>query len=151
MKPAENTWKLLSIHITSFIKSILNPISIVSIETVSRNRSKEQARRIVDSLCRLLYENLFHEIIKFINSGIKNPLGSNYIGVLDIAGFDIFKRNDFEQFCLNYTNEKLQKFFNQHMFILDQEIYKKNKFNGIILILDWISVLQLTLLKATIR
>merc|ERR1712137_593258 len=73
-----------------------------------------------------MFDRLFKWLVKRVNvtleTGQKRP---QFIGVLDIAGFEIFDFNGFEQLCINFTNEKLQQFFNHHMFVLEQEEYKR--------------------------
>merc|ERR1711881_256038 len=69
---------------------------------------------------------LFWWIVERINKALDTKQRRSYfIGVLDIAGFEIFDYNSFDQLCINLTNEKLQQFFNHHMFVLEQEEYKK--------------------------
>merc|ERR1711881_563461 len=82
----------------------------------------------VASLCgigRKVYELVFRFITEKCNLTLIDPTmkKTNYIGCLDIAGFEIFDYNGFEQICINFVNEKLQQFFNQHMFTLEQEEY----------------------------
>ena len=73
-----------------------------------------------------VFGRLFDWLITVINRALATDLPRNFfIGILDIAGFEIFDFNTFEQLCINYTNERLQQFFNHHMFILEQEEYKK--------------------------
>ncbi|KAM0674489.1 class II myosin [Gurleya vavrai] len=127
--------ELLKINHNNFLNSLLNPITKAGNEDVVNSRTKEQVVNIVEALARLLYERIFDTIIVKINnvlgrSSYFERKNTNFIGVLDIAGFEIFNKNDFEQFCINFTNEKLQQFFNNHMFILEQEIYKKEN-------IDW--------------
>ena len=84
-----------------------------------------------DSLAKNLYSKLFDWIVATINTSIGQDAGSKLmIGVLDIYGFEQFKQNDFEQFCINLANEKLQQHFNQHVFKMEQELYKKEQ-------IDW--------------
>ena len=77
------------------------------------------------AFCKATYERLFLWLIKKLNSTLSAPSEAYFIGVLDIAGFEIFEVNSFEQLCINFTNEKLQQFFNQHMFTLEQEEYER--------------------------
>lgn len=68
------------------------------------------------ALCKTLYEKSFGAIVDRINVALDRPSSkSTFIGVLDIAGFEIFEINGYEQLLINYTNEKLQQFFNHHV------------------------------------
>ncbi|KAG2260378.1 hypothetical protein Bca52824_079672 [Brassica carinata] len=83
-----------------------------------------------DALAKVMYSRLFDWLVEKINSSIGQDPESKYlIGVLDIYGFESFKTNSFEQFCINLTNEKLQQHFNQHVFKMEQEEYKKEAIN----------------------
>ncbi|TKR77180.1 hypothetical protein L596_018199 [Steinernema carpocapsae] len=76
-----------------------------------------------DALAKAIYSRLFDHIVASINKSI--PFGDSkaYIGVLDIAGFEFFAFKSFEQFCINYCNEKLQHFFNDRILKQEQELY----------------------------
>ncbi|ESO83449.1 hypothetical protein LOTGIDRAFT_133465 [Lottia gigantea] len=82
-----------------------------------------------DALAKAIYSKLFDYIVRRVNEAI--PFGSsmNYIGVLDIAGFEYFQVNSFEQFCINYCNEKLQQFFNERILNEEQILYEKEGLN----------------------
>ncbi|XP_050509251.1 myosin heavy chain 95F isoform X2 [Diabrotica virgifera virgifera] len=84
-----------------------------------------EANNARDALAKAIYSNLFDYIVNRINKSIPFQASSYYIGVLDIAGFEFFTVNSFEQFCINYCNEKLQQFFNDMILKQEQELYKK--------------------------
>ena len=93
-------------------------------EIIEKKRSEEERKVILDTICQNLYLLLFNYIIEKINENI-NTEYDNYIGILDIFGFEVFKKNNFEQLCINYTNERLQNIFNKFIFELEQKEYKK--------------------------
>ena len=74
---------------------------------------------------RYVYEKLFHWLVARINKSLApNCKQSNFIGILDIFGFEIFKQNSFEQLCINFCNEKLQQLFNEDTFKNEEAVYK---------------------------
>ncbi|KAI9262125.1 P-loop containing nucleoside triphosphate hydrolase protein [Phascolomyces articulosus] len=119
---------LLGVAPQEFRNSFLGPRIKAGPEWVRKGISQEQLRFNVVALAKALYERNFSSLVDRINQGLDGvkSMGEqhHYIGVLDIAGFEIFEVNSFEQLCINYTNEKLQQFFNHSMFILEQSQYR---------------------------
>ncbi|KAL7048410.1 hypothetical protein ACKWTF_003346 [Chironomus riparius] len=95
-------------------------------DTVLIPMNKDQAEAAREALAKHIYSKVFQYIVKTINRNLINTKQEdNFIGVLDIYGFETFEINSFEQFCINYANEKLQQQFNSHVFKLEQEVYLK--------------------------
>ncbi|KAI1727459.1 myosin head (motor domain) domain-containing protein [Ditylenchus destructor] len=78
-----------------------------------------------DAFAKTIYSRLFDYIVSYINKCISSTYSHGYIGILDIAGFESFDTNSFEQLCINYCNEKLQLFFNQRIMQQEQLLYEK--------------------------
>jgi len=122
---AQKVAGLCGIDTEWMINYFCKPKLKVGTEWVSKGQTCSGASNSVGGIGRKIYENLFRFITEKCNLTLLDPTMKKvqYIGCLDIAGFEIFDYNGFEQICINFVNEKLQQFFNQHMFTLEQEEY----------------------------
>ncbi|XP_077887689.1 myosin-14 isoform X1 [Ictidomys tridecemlineatus] len=124
---AQKLCRLLGLGVTDFSRALLTPRIKVGRDYVQKAQSKEQADFALEALAKATYERLFRWLVLRLNRALdRSPRqGASFLGILDIAGFEIFQLNSFEQLCINYTNEKLQQLFNHTMFVLEQEEYQR--------------------------
>ncbi|TRZ10084.1 hypothetical protein HGM15179_017018, partial [Zosterops borbonicus] len=123
---ADKSAYLMGLNSADLLKGLCHPRVKVGNEFVTKGQSVQQVYYSIGALAKAVYEKMFNWMVVRINNSLDTKQPRQYfIGVLDIAGFEIFDFNSFEQLCINFTNEKLQQFFNHHMFVLEQEEYKK--------------------------
>ncbi|XP_030361706.1 myosin heavy chain, skeletal muscle, adult-like isoform X5 [Strigops habroptila] len=123
---ADKAAYLMGLNSADLLKAMCYPRVKVGNEYVTKGQTVQQVINAVGALAKAVYEKMFLWMVVRINQQLDTKQPRQYfIGVLDIAGFEIFDFNSFEQLCINFTNEKLQQFFNHHMFVLEQEEYKK--------------------------
>ncbi|KFQ90477.1 Myosin heavy chain, skeletal muscle, adult, partial [Nipponia nippon] len=130
---ADKAAYLMGLNSADLLKALCYPRVKVGNEYVTKGQTVQQVNNAVGALAKAVYEKMFLWMVVRINQQLDTKQPRQYfIGVLDIAGFEIFDAsttdiifNSLEQLCINFTNEKLQQFFNHHMFVLEQEEYKK--------------------------
>ncbi|XP_026209758.1 myosin-8-like isoform X1 [Anabas testudineus] len=123
---ADKVAYLMGLNSADLLKALCYPRVKVGNEYVTKGQTPQQVNNAMGALSKAVYEKLFLWMVTRINQQLDTKLPrQHFIGVLDIAGFEIFEMNSLEQLCINFTNEKLQQFFNHHMFVLEQEEYKK--------------------------
>jgi len=142
--------KLLCINEDNFIKFLTTKRSVASGSEIISNMNLIKTEEARHGLSRMIYHRLFQEVVSLINESLDSKTAAKsskrrYIGVLDIYGFEIFKHNSFEQFSINYANEKLQQHFVKYTFKTEEKIYEEDgidfekiKYKDNILILDLI-------------
>ncbi|XP_037241617.1 myosin-IIIa isoform X2 [Falco rusticolus] len=125
----ENCASLLCIQADELQEALTSHCVVTRGETIIRPNTVEKATDVRDAMAKALYGRLFSWIVNRINTLLKpdkhlsgNDDGLN-IGILDIFGFENFKKNSFEQLCINIANEQIQFYFNQHVFAWEQNEY----------------------------
>merc|ERR1711990_610720 len=117
---------MLGISGAEYAKALCAPRVKVGNDYVTKGQTVDQVYYSLGAICKAMFERLFNWLVAVVNRALSTDMPrSFFIGILDIAGFEIFDFNTFEQLCINFTNEKLQQFFNHHMFVLEQEEYKR--------------------------
>ncbi|XP_042332773.1 myosin-IIIa isoform X3 [Sceloporus undulatus] len=127
--PLENSASLLCIQADELQEALTSHCVVTRGETIIRPNTMEKATDVRDATAKALYGRLFSWIVNRINALLKPDTCLNRsdeglnIGILDIFGFENFKKNSFEQLCINIANEQIQFYFNQHVFAWEQNEY----------------------------
>ncbi|XP_070110880.1 myosin-IIIa isoform X11 [Equus caballus] len=124
----ENSASLLCIQADELQEALTSHCVVTRGETIIRPNTVEKATDVRDAMAKTLYGRLFSWIVNRINSLLKHDTSPRNgdelsIGILDIFGFENFKKNSFEQLCINIANEQIQYYFNQHVFAWEQNEY----------------------------
>jgi len=126
MEEVTKAAQLMGCDADFFVDTFMKPKLKVGKDFVKKGQNKDQVAFAISATSKSLYARMFDWIVLLVNDSLDTPNPrKQFIGVLDIAGFEIFELNTLEQLLINYTNERLQQFFNHHMFVQEQEEYKQ--------------------------
>jgi len=116
--------KVMGLDCEELIKGITKPRIKVGNEFVNKGQNKDQCSNSVQALSKAAFARAFTWLVDIANEtlDVKELKRAHFIGVLDIAGFETFEYNGFEQICINFTNERLQQFFNNFMFLIEKKM-----------------------------
>jgi len=132
VEAGEKVGGTMGIDATDMYKNITKPKIKVGAEFVAKGMNVDQCYYAVGAMAKGIFDRVFRYLVSKCNVTLETGKKRvSFIGVLDIAGFEIFEFNGFEQICINFCNEKLQQFFNHHMFVLEQEEYKREGINWV--------------------
>ncbi|GLB35273.1 putative TRAFAC class myosin-kinesin ATPase superfamily, myosin family protein [Lyophyllum shimeji] len=127
--------RFLGVNLAEFKKWTVKKQIVTRSEKIVTSLNVAQATVVRDSVAKFVYACMFEWLVAIVNESLAGENGDAadraemFIGVLDIYGFEHFQKNSFEQFSINYANEKLQQEFNSHVFKLEQEEYMKEEIN----------------------
>lgn len=124
---------LLSLEVDALEYALTHKKIKMRSEIINKPMNVEQALDQTNALIKYLYSDMFEWLVRKLNECTYTESYKNWIGVLDIFGFELFEHNSFEQFLINFANEKLQNFFNHHIFKLEQVEYEKEN-------IDWTAI-----------
>lgn len=118
---------LMKVEPGGIIKAMTERMITAGTDVMMKPESAEKANQCRDALSKALYSKLFDYIVKCVNTALrlKGQTVTMQVSVLDIFGFEVFQTNHFEQFCINFANEKLQLHFNHFNFMLERELYAR--------------------------
>uniref|UniRef100_S4RA42 non-specific serine/threonine protein kinase n=1 Tax=Petromyzon marinus TaxID=7757 RepID=S4RA42_PETMA len=124
----ENAAAPLKVRAEELLEALVSRCVVARGETIMRTNTVEKASDVRDAMAKALYGRLFSWIVHRINTLLQPDKDASEnsklsIGILDIFGFENFKKNSFEQLCINIANEQIQFYFNQHVFAMEQEEY----------------------------
>ena len=118
---------LLNLEVEDVRNGLCHRLITAGTDVMIKPETAEKANQARDALAKVLYSKLFDYIVSCVNTALrlKTESVTMLVSVLDIFGFEVFQTNHFEQFCINYANEKLQLHFNHFNFMLERALYQR--------------------------